>query len=92
MHTVIGDGWSALGYFEENSQATPVNLLPSDMLTHVLNSGGMHVLVTSSSWPLAGIIASGHTVRAQPEAFDYEGTTPGLPVADLKVGPLRDEL
>ena len=91
-NTVIGDGWSALGYFEENSQATPVNMLPSDMLTHVLNSGGMHVLVTSSSWPLAGIIASGHTVRAQPEAFDYEGTTPGLPVADLKVGPLRDEL
>ena len=89
---VIGDGWSAQGYFEENHQATPLNMLPSDMLTRVLNSGGVHVLVTSHSWPLAGIIATEHTAHARFPDFDYEGVTPGLPVADLKIGPLRDEL
>lgn len=89
---VVGADWSALGYFEENRQATPLNMLPSDMLTRVLNSGGMHVLVTSSSWPRAGIIVSEHKLLVEPEVFDYEGTTPGLPVADLKIGPLRDEL
>lgn len=89
---VVGDGWSALGYFEENNQATPLNQLPSEMLSRVLNSGGVHVLATSRSWPQPGIIDTQHTFQVESEAFDYEGATPGLPVADLKVGPLRDEL
>ena len=89
---VIGYGWTPQGYFEENDQATPLKMLPSDILTRVLNSGGLRVLLTSSSWPLAGVIATEHSVSSEPEAFDYEGTTPGLPVADLNIGPLRDEL
>lgn len=89
---VIGYGWTPQGYFEENDQATPFNRLPSDILTDVLNSGGLRVLLTSSSWPIAGAIVTEHSVSTQPAEFDYEGTTPGLPVADLKVGPIRDEL
>lgn len=89
---VVGYGWTPQGYFEENLRATPLDLLPSDVLTRVLNSGGLRVLLTSSSWPLAGTIATEHSIFTHPEEFDYEGTTPGLPVADLKIGPLRDEL
>ena len=89
---MVGYGWTPQGYFEENVRATPLDLLPSDVLTRVLNSGGLRVLLTSSSWPLAGTIATEHSIFTHPEEFDYEGTTPGLPVVDLKIGPLRDEL
>lgn len=79
-------------YFIENSSPTRTPALPSDTLTRVLNSGGLRVLVPSSTWPRTGAVNTRLTVSTQPVAFDYEGTTPGMPVVELKVGPVRDEL
>lgn len=79
-------------YFFENSSPTRTPALPSDTLTRVLNSGGLRVLEPSSTWPRTGAVNTRLTVSTQPVAFDYEGTTPGTPVVQLKVGPVRDEL
>lgn len=89
---VVGYGWTPQGYFEENTRPTPLPALASEIMTRVLNSGGLRVLLSSDSWPLAGVIASRHRMSTEPADFNYDGATPGQPVAQVKVGPLRDEL
>ena len=79
-------------YFIENSTPTRTQATPSETLATVLNAGTLQVLEPSPSWPRTGAVNTHFTVTTQPPSFDDEGPTPGTPVAQLKVGPERDEL
>lgn len=89
---VSGYGWTTQAYFVENAQPLPIPTPASEILTKLLNSGSLRVLVSSASWPLQGGIQSRHTISTEPSDLDYEGTTAAQPIANVKVGPLRDEL
>ena len=89
---VSGASFTYERYFIENNAPTRTPSNPEDLLTQVLNSGVLQVLEPSATWPRAGAVDTHLTVSTQPLSFDYEGVTPGTPVAQLKVGPVRDEL
>ena len=89
---VSGYGWTTEAYFVENAQPLPTPTPASEIMTKLLNFGSLRVLVSSASWPLQGGIHSPHTISTEPSGLNYEGTTPAQPIANLKVGPLRDEL
>lgn len=89
---VSGASFTYERYFLENSTPTRTPGNPEDLLTRVLNSGVLQVLEPSATWPRTGAVDTRLTVSTQPLSFDDEGPTPGTPVAQLKVGPVRDEL
>ena len=89
---VSGASFTYERYFIENSTPTRTQASPGETLATVLNAGTLQVLEPSPSWPRTGAVNTHFTVTTQPPSFDDEGPTPGTPVAQLKVGPVRDEL
>ena len=69
-------------YFVENSQAyrsratPPLMPTPIDMLTYVLNSGGLRVLTPSQTWRQKGVVSNVLTVSVDPVAAEVEWDTP----------------
>ena len=49
---------------------------PIDMLTYVLNSGGLRVLTPSQTWRQKGVVSNVLTVSVDPVAAEVEWDTP----------------
>ena len=101
---VSGATYTYQDYFVENNQAyrsratPPLTPTPVEMLTYVLNAGGLRVLAASQTWRQKGVVGNTLTVSVDPVAAEAEWDTsaqvpaPPLAVPEPSANGWHDEL